>query len=263
ARGPIPAVAVALTLALAASGPAAAQHGGAGSSDGEGTAGAVLDAVVEADLTGPGASVEAVFRVRLPPGEPEMPVEALRVGAGRVPGLRARVEGRPARLEWTDEAGPRSRGRVRVPDGLPEGRPVEVRLEYRVVGDRAPGGRIRIPVVRVPWPPAAARPGTFTARAILPDTLRVAETFPTVLGSVTSRDGTRLYALDLHVVPSVVSLRVHGASSPTLSFTQAVDGAVGILLALLGFLGWRALRRQTGRAEAEAPELPGRAGGAG
>ncbi|NIP57292.1 MAG: hypothetical protein GWM92_03890 [Gemmatimonadetes bacterium] len=223
-----------------------------------------MEAVLEADLTGSsdGAAVEVLFRVRIPPGASRVPLEALRIGDGRIAGLRARVDGGPARLDWTDDGPGRSTGWIRIPQGGAGSGPLEVRLDYRVTGSRETEGPIRIPVVRVPWPPRAARPGTFTARALLPDTLRVAETFPTVLGSVTSREGGRAYALDLHVVPSVVSLRVHGASSPALSFTHMVDAGVGVLLAILGLLGWRALRRHAGGGGRKAEEGPDAAGGA-
>lgn len=263
-RSRAPSLGLALAFALAASAPAVAQHGGAGGDEGAVTAGAVLEAVLEADLTGPGdgADVEALFRVRIPPTDAAVPLEALRIGGGRIAGLRVRVDGVPARLEWTDEGPGPGTGRIRIPDAVAESGSLEVRLDYRVAGSRESGDRIRIPVVRVPWPPEAARPGTFTARALLPDTLRVTETFPTVLGSVTPREGGRVYALDLHVVPSVVSLRVHGASSPALSFTHTVDAAVGLLLAILGLLGWRALRRQAGGGGRKGTVAPDPAGGA-
>jgi len=264
ARSPAPSLGLALAVALAAPASATAQHGRAERAEGAGTSGAVLEAVLNADLTEPGegADVEVLFRVRIPPTDAAVPLEALRIGGGRIAGLRARVDGVPARLEWADEGPGPSTGRIRIPDAAAESGPLDVRLDYRVTGSGESGHRIRIPVVRVPWPPEAARPGTFTARALLPDTLRVTETFPTVLGSVTPREGGRSYALDLHVVPSVVSLRVHGASSPALSFTHTVDAAVGLVLAILGLLGWRALRRQAGGGGGNGEKARNAAGGA-
>jgi len=147
------------------------------------------------------------------------------------------------------------RGRIVLPEGTGAGSPVRVRVAYSVRESGGEGDPLRIPVARVPWGPEEAAPGTFTARALLGDTLQVLESFPTVGGRVEGEGPDRFHTLDLHVVPSVVTYRLGGSAAVPFGFTRAVDGGVGALLAILGFWGWRALRRRSRTSRrGDAPE---------
>lgn len=100
-----------------------------------------------------------------------------------------------------------------------------------------------IPVIRVDWPPEASREALFTARVSLPPDWSVVEVFPMVPREVAERDGERVHALSLPVVPSMVRLRGRVGDPPVLTLGRWVDlGVLSVILAA-GLLGWRGLRR--------------------
>lgn len=189
-----------------------------------------------------------VYELRVPAGVERVPLSVLEMGTGRLGHARARVgEGADAPVSWEAADGPARSALVAVPSGRgPD--PVRMELSYRVrdaVESRAGDLRVRVPVALVSWPPEEALPGTFRARALLPDTLHVTGTFPTVLGEVREASGgRRAYAFDLQVVPGVVVVEMTPGGRPLLTFARGLDAAVMALLLVLGVLGFGALRRE-------------------
>lgn len=198
--------------------------------------------------TGASVPVRLVYRLRVPSGVHAVPLSALEMGDTRLEPVQARLDGSaPRTVAWEPGDGPARRGRLALPGDL-AGDSLRLELSYRVraaVEDRDGDLRARLPVVQVAWPPEEALPGTFRARAILPDTLHVTGTFPTVLGDLRrgADGGERAYAFDLQVVPGVVVVEMTAGEAPLLTFARGLDAAVLLLLAVLGVAGWRALRR--------------------
>jgi len=154
-----------------------------------------------------------------------LPAE-LSVGEGgeRV-ALRGRGAVRHARL--ATETGPGGEARLVVGYGVP-------------LPDAEGAGMLvaRVPVLSVERPAEAARPGLFHAEVRVPEEWRVAEAFPTGLGS--PRAGEAL-AVDLPVVPSVVTLRFRTDGARGFPLTLALNLVVAACLAVVVYAGWRQL----------------------
>jgi hypothetical protein len=90
---------------------------------------------------------------------------------------------------------------------------VVLRLRYRVVreGTATGAGPVRVPMLAVPWPPAEALPGTFSARVDLPAGTRLEEGFPASwAGEAAAPDDLARYRAELPVLPAFVSFRAGG-----------------------------------------------------
>ncbi len=117
-----------------------------------------------------------------------------------------------------------------------------VATSYAVTGAvTEEGARVRghIPVLSVDLPPEAATPGLFRAELRLPPDWRVAEGFPTGLDA-TGTPG--VYAVDLAVVPAVLSFRARSDGRWRPGLPALLDVAAVLLVAAFSVVGWRHLR---------------------
>lgn len=224
-----------LTLALALTPTGAAGQG-------------VLGGTWSAGWDSAGAPIVVEARYRLVPDTATtIPYLVVRFGTARVGGMRAAVDGSPVTAESMGGSGRAERGRLRLPVG--HGDTVELVLRYRVHDVSAPGTEqfdLPVPVALVDWRPVAAREGFFSARFRLPEDHAVVDLFPTVPWERRSVGGRRSeLAFSLPVPPSLVRIRGQIGPAGLLTYGRRVDLAVGALVALLGIVAWRQLRRTT------------------
>jgi hypothetical protein len=121
----------------------------------------------------------------------------------------------------------------------------EVTTSYAVSGAVAEKGvRVRghIPVLSVDLPPEAASPGLFHAELRLPPEWTVVEGFPTSL-EATGAPG--VYAVELAVVPAVLSFRARSDGRWRPGLPALLDVAAVLLIAAFSVVGWRHLRDAT------------------
>jgi hypothetical protein len=113
---------------------------------------------------------------------------------------------------------------------------------YEVPGaviEDGPRIRAHVPVLSVDLPPEAASPGFFRAELHLPPGWRVAEGFPTGLDASATPG---VYAVELAVVPAVLSLRARSDGRWRPGLPALLDAAAVALVAAFALLGWRHLR---------------------
>lgn len=178
-----------------------------------------------------------------------IPVTVLEPSA-RMEDLTARVRGRRVELEWLETRGRHRGGRILVPPSLQEPGPsgrseLELLLTYTVRG--AVGRRIELPLVAVAWPPSEATPGTFFAEVRLPAGVSLYDAFPSGLrpwpDSSRSWPGA-VYRAELPVLPAMLGFTTREGPAPLVTAGRAVDAGVVLVLLLLGWAGWRHLRRR-------------------
>lgn len=123
-----------------------------------------------------------------------------------------------------------------------------VTLSYAVSGSVTEDGkdamRGYLPVLSLDLPPDEARPGLFHAEVLLPSSWSLSEAFPTGLAPTANpMDGTRRWAVDLPVVPSVVSFRAHQDARWHPGLPLLLDLLAGAILLVFSLVGWGHLRR--------------------
>lgn len=223
--------------------------------------GRVLGVTLSADIRDDGTTA-VLIEYRLETPDPLGPI-LLRGLAydGRVPrDVEATFDGGPADVEWLPAGLPALRGRVTPGPGADPAdaaRPAaaggsstrSLVFRYRIdSGSGAPTGEaatvdVRLPVILVDWPPAAAPEEFFQARIAIPPGMAIVERFPTVpLRPEPAAGGARATVrMSLPAAPSVLRFRLaRGASGPT--FATRVDLAVIAVLLLLGAVAWRGFR---------------------
>jgi hypothetical protein len=150
------------------------------------------------------------------------------VGAFQVPTTLPDRHGAARSGTWAVEAGP-------------DGRAV-LRVEYQIPRAGADGGgRIvsHLPVLVVELAPEAARPGLFQGRVRVPADWAVTEGFPTGLAA---GDEAGTYAVELAVVPSVVTVRARADGRGGVALPLVLDLVALAALLLTAVVGWRHMR---------------------
>ena len=82
-----------------------------------------------------------------------------------------------------------------------------------------------------------------TARISAPGELCIYGSFPTGIVLEESTDGRSRYAVELQVVPALLTLRTSVGEPPLLTTARLMDGAVIVTLLVFAISGWRYLRR--------------------
>ena len=212
----------------------------------------VVTARVLVDLTGDAvARVRTEYGLRWPAGASpgHVPVQLLRFGDVRVDSARARLEDRG---RWVPLALPEIRHRILrdslLPGALASGPQFRLEVDYTLDGvlEEGEGIRWRIPILQVGRGAAEALPETFRARIRLPEGVRVYESFPTGVRPAQEEGagtGASTVRVDLQVVPGVLTLRARREDHTILPPLALLDGAVVLLLGVLGMAGWRYMAR--------------------
>jgi hypothetical protein len=204
---------------------------------GAGAQATVRSARLEAELEGGRATVRVEYVLAgAAPGD-TVGVSLLDFGAGLPQEISVGGAGEPVRLGAAGSGAQRAR----LP--LEAGATGEARLvaAYSVL---VPDGRgagalvARVPVLSVELPAEAARPGLFHAEVRVPEDWRIAEAFPTGLGSAGAGEAL---VVDLPVVPSVVTLRFRTDGAWGFPLPLALNLAVAACLAVVVYAGWRQL----------------------
>jgi len=104
--------------------------------------------------------------------------------------------------------------------------------------------RVHVPVLRLAVPPEDGVPDLFSAELRLPGGWVVSESFPTGLRA--AADGR--HAVQLAVVPSVVSVRARSDGTWRPGLSLVLDLLAGLAVIAVGVRGWRHLRRVAGAA---------------
>lgn len=207
--------------------------------------GNLVSARAHVDLTGhgpPSLRIEYVVTWEGPPED--VPLEGLAFGGARASGVRALAGGRELDVSLRESRRGRISGEVAPPLDVEPGRPFRFTLHYRVEGaEEHDGSRtlIRLPVLAVAWPSEQALAETFTVDLVVADSLTVYESFPSGMRAIEGPPRARRYALDLPVVPALVSVRASSTAMPLATLPLALDALVLALLAGFGMLGWRRL----------------------
>jgi hypothetical protein len=196
-----------------------------------------------ADLTAPGeATVRLSYELRGVGEGATVPLSVLDFGAAAAFDVRVDASGEPVTLA-------RAQGAARAAEVAVDGGPRDegwLALTYRVSLPNTAVGSVlvHLPVVTVDLPPREARAGLFEAEVLVPDGWVVSEGFPTglSLAGVPGLGAPGSLAVELQVVPSVVSLRVRtdGAWRPGLPLL--LDAVAVALLLAFSVVGWRHLR---------------------
>lgn len=211
--------------------------------------GTLTEARVTAELTVAEAPVVIVAEFRVEPGEGtgEIPFTVIRFGDTEILDIHGMLDGEPVPVLLTTDSSSQSRGALRLSnDGRNTGTHL-VRFEYRVGGAWSGSGdryRVTLPLIVVPWAPEEARPETFSAHIVVPESLGLYGSFPTAELKPTASGGRSHYRLGLQVVPSVLTLRTSVGGPPFLTVPRVMDGVVILLLLAFGIFGWRYLRRR-------------------
>jgi hypothetical protein len=211
--------------------------------------GSLTEARVTAELTAVEAPIAIVaeFRVERGEGTGEIPFTVIRFGDTEISDMLGTLDGAPVPIRFRSGASSQSSGTLSLAgDGTTSG-PRVVRFEYRVEGAWSGSGdryRVTLPLIVVPWAPEEARPETFAADIIVPESLSLYGSFPTGELQPATSGGRSHYRLSLQVVPSVLTLRASVGGPPLLTVTRVMDGFVILLLLAFGIFGWRYLRRR-------------------
>lgn len=212
---------------------------------------------VGAESVGADPRVELEYRLRVPAATEEIPLRGLAFAGTDVSEVEAWLDGRPVDVRLRRSRPLVRSGAIRLPpaggaagtgdDAAGDRRVRVLRLAYRVEGPPGQGaGRsfdLRVPVLRVDWPPSGSGEGTFRGEVVVPSDARVTDRLPTVPMSREAAGERAVYRFQLPAVPSIIRLRGRMGPSPGLTLGQWVDLSVLATLALLGLLGWRLLRR--------------------
>jgi hypothetical protein len=217
---------------------------------GQDVEGSLTEARVTAELTAVGAWIAVVAEFKVQPGEGtrEIPFTVIRFGDTEISDVQGTLDGEPVPIRIQSGASSQSRGALTLSgDGLmSELR--QVHFRYRVDGGWSGSGdryRVTLPLIVVPWAPEEARPETFAADIVVPESLSIYGSFPTGELRPATSGGRSHYRLGLQVVPSVLTLRASVGGPPILTVTRVLDGFVVLLLLAFGISGWRYLRRRT------------------
>lgn len=202
--------------------------------------GSVHAATMSADLT----AAPGVTRVRMEyqlngvrPGA-SVPVSLLDFGDARAEGFLIGVAAAPATL--AERHGAARSGDWAVEAGADGG--AVLRVEYEVPRTAADGsGRIvsHLPLLTVDLAPEAARPGLFQGRIRVPPDWAVTEGFPTTLSP---GDEAGTFAVELAVVPSVVTVRARADGRSALALPLVLDLVALAVLLVTAVAGWRHMR---------------------
>ncbi len=201
---------------------------------------AVRSVHMVADLTGGdgGARVRVEY-VLAPDTAREVGATALELAGARMENVHLERDGAPLAI-----GRPRPlAGVVRLPvTAGPDPTARGVVAAYAVTGAvRADGPRVRahVPVLSVDLPPEAASPGLFRAEVRVPPGWRVAEGFPTGLRAT---DTPGVYAVELAVVPAVVSFRARSDGRWRPGLPAVLDALAVLVIVGSSVIGWRHLR---------------------
>jgi len=189
-----------------------------------------------------GVAVRLTSRLTLVDGVASVPLSLVLPEGVDVVGLEARVDGAPAAVRWA------SGGRVRRGEVALGGRGSEATLElrYEVAGGEHRRDReasVTVPLPAVTWPPAEARPGTFSARVRLPPGLVLREGFPTSWERVSSDTTGDVYAVELPVLPAFLRIGAGAPGVNRLTLPGVLGGVALALLALMAFPAFRHLAK--------------------
>jgi hypothetical protein len=210
--------------------------------------------VPEADPAAERTEVQLRYRLVTDAPVREIPIRGMAYFGADPAEVQAMVGGTRSRPEMDAGRAPLVTGVVRLPGGTGAGDTLELELSYLLpaaIPAEGGGFDIVLPLLYVDWPPAGAPAGMLEAAIVLPAEYSIQESFPTVPREITTEGGSRRYDLRLQAVPSMIRFRGHEGDPPLLTFGRLVDLGVIALLAVLAGLGWRALRRERARAEAE------------
>ncbi|MCG6958037.1 MAG: hypothetical protein LJF04_18765 [Gemmatimonadetes bacterium] len=209
--------------------------------EGQGT---VRSAHMVVDLSGAGSEARVRLEYLLdgvPEGRP-LGLSVLRFGAARVAEVRAGEEAVALRaLPGVAAAATVTAVATDAPGSA------RVVLSYEVTNpvtaheDQALRGYL--PVLTLDLPPEEARPGLFQAELILPGSWRLSDAFPTGLAPTAADGEAGRWAVDLPVVPSVVSFRAHLDGRWHAGLPLILDLLAGAILLLFASLGWKHLRQ--------------------
>lgn len=203
----------------------------------------LVRAAVNVDLGAGGAtaSVRVLYIVAPAAGTDTIPFAVVLFGGASLDHVSAGVDGSPVDLVLDGAEEIRRTGSVAIP-AQPR-REVAVELTYTVDGAvTAATRRAGIPVLAIPWPPAEALPGTFSASITMPEDLRAWDAVPSLIRETGVTDGLRRYEVELQVVPALLSFRLTEGSVPVLTATTLIDAVTIILVLLVGYAGWLRFR---------------------
>lgn len=202
---------------------------------------------LHADLTRNDGSAAVEIRIDFVPDDTaDLNIELLGFGDGRTDGFRSpaadgpliRFDRSSGSRQWTVIArSDMDRGVIERGDSLWRFRAAYVVRNAIVTKDGTV--RVHVPVLTLALPPLRDAGNVFHAEVRVPSSWSVTEGFPTGLRATS--DG--IFAVDLPVAPSVVSLRARtdGVWRPGLPLL--LDGLAGVVLVAFLVIGWRYLRR--------------------
>ena len=166
-------------------------------------------------------------------------IHALGVGDAEIEGFEIESPALPATGSGSlrVEQGVLRAGTLELPPGGAGG----LVLRYRVRGAVAAAGpavRVHLPLLVLDLPPAGTSPATFHATVQVPEAWSVAGTFPS--GLAPGQAGT--WSGSLQVVPAFVALRGRSDGRWRPGLDWALDLLTVLVLAGVGFVGWRPMR---------------------
>ncbi len=189
-------------------------------------------AIAAVDLTSPDSiRVTMDFQMQMGADQRSVPLVGLSFGQSGLEHVEAfDAEGRVLAFRAEED----ERGRVSVVVQLPPSARGGFRLAYEIVSGVSGVGtrrRYTIPLLVPEWPPAEAVAGVFELSVALGAEERVVMSFPAGLRAEEGAEGAR-YAVDLQVVPTLLTLTTSTGSGAPLTLAVLLD-----VMALVVFLG--------------------------
>ena len=197
--------------------------------------GEILGARLEAAIDeGRDVAVRLTYRIEAPAAD-RLHFSALEIDGAEIEEFAAYTSETPLPVELEPRSGPKRVGTI----GLPRGT-TALELRYVVRGGAEPaedGLRVRLPCAILGLPIEETRTGLFSSTIVLPDGLRVIDSFPSQ--PIANADGS--YRFQLPLVPTFVAFRA-SSGAPLLTPTRVATAAVIALLAATGIVGVRRMR---------------------
>ena len=200
--------------------------------------GEILGARLEAAIDGgPDVAVRLTYRIEAPAAD-RVAFSALEIDGAEIEEFAAYAAETPLPVELEPRSGPKRDGTISLPKGTSA-----LELRYVVRGGAEPaeptedGLRVRLPCAILGLPIEETSTGLFSFAIVLPDGLRVIDSFPS--HPIAGADGS--YRWEVPLVPTFVAFRA-SSGVRLLTPTHVATTAVVVILAATGFVGVRRMR---------------------
>lgn len=232
----------ALGLATLLVGPAAGPASGQEPSDSIRVATATLSATVLPDRDEVQVRLDYVLEGRPVGGDGAIRVHALGIGGTEIEEAHVETGGGPGEaggtsLELVPEQGVLGSAVLDLQAGIENGFALRYRVRNAVERVEEEHVRVRLPLLVLDLPQSGTTRSTFEATIEVPAEWRVSAAFPSGLAAT----APGVWTGDLQVVPSFVSLRARTDGRWRPGLPWALDFATVLVLAGVGFVGWRHL----------------------